>query len=431
MAQILFSTTPLHGHINASLLLAKTLVEKGHEVVWYTGKRFKETIEAIGARHIAMSFDYDDRKLEEEFPDRRNHAGIEQMKHDMREIFLKPTPTYVREIRSILETFPAEAIVVDPSCWFMLPMIESGELKSRKVVVTGFTALTVSSVDTPPFGPALPVTPGVDERERNIAMNHQFENVIFADVLQYFNQLLSDNGLPQVHVYILDAMTKLCDLYLEYTVPAFEYPRSDLPSTVRFVGPMLDKNAKTPENLPDWWSELNGERPVVHVTQGTLDTGNFNRLVVPTIRALAEEDVLVVVSTGGRPVSAIGADLPANVRVAEYLAYNAFLPLVDIMITNGGYGGVQQALANGVPLIAAGDSEDKPEVNQRIAWSGAGLNLLTGAPSPEQLRDAVRTVLADGKYRIRAKQLQEVFAKYDGPRDAARLLEQLIDNGGL
>ena len=58
------------------------------------------------------------------------------------------------------------------------------------------------------------------------------------------------------------------------------------------------------------------------------------------------------------------------------------LPHVDAMVTNGGYGGVQQALAHGVPLVVAGDSEDKPEVAARVQWSGAGINLHTGRPSP-------------------------------------------------
>ena len=36
------------------------------------------------------------------------------------------------------------------------------------------------------------------------------------------------------------------------------------------------------------------------------------------------------------------------------------------MLTNGGYGGVQYALAHGVPLVVAGDTEDKPEVAARV-----------------------------------------------------------------
>ena len=58
------------------------------------------------------------------------------------------------------------------------------------------------------------------------------------------------------------------------------------------------------------------------------------------------------------------------------------------MVTNGGYGGVQQALAHGVPLVVAGDSEDKPEVAARVRWSGVGIDLRRGDPSPAQLATA-------------------------------------------
>ena len=68
------------------------------------------------------------------------------------------------------------------------------------------------------------------------------------------------------------------------------------------------------------------------------------------------------------------------------------------MVTNGGYGAVQRALATGVPLVVAGDTEDKPEVAARVAWSGAGIDLRTGTPTAKAVRNAVREVLGDGRY---------------------------------
>jgi formate dehydrogenase assembly factor FdhD len=38
------------------------------------------------------------------------------------------------------------------------------------------------------------------------------------------------------------------------------------------------------------------------------------------------------------------------------------LPKVDVMVTNGGYGGVQRAVSTGVPLVVAGSTEDELEV---------------------------------------------------------------------
>lgn len=160
------------------------------------------------------------------------------------------------------------------------------------------------------------------------------------------------------------------------------------------------------------WGDLDGTRPVVHVTQGTIDNREFDRLVLPTVRALAELDVLVVVSLGG----AAGADLgplPGNVRVATYLPYDRLLPLTSVFVTNGGYGGIQHALSAGVPIVVAGDTEDKPEVAARVAWSGAGVNLRTGTPSADQLRAAVTRVLGTPAFRRSAQRLAASAAAHD------------------
>ena len=113
-----------------------------------------------------------------------------------------------------------------------------------------------------------------------------------------------------------------------------------------------------------------------------------------TTRALAHDDLLVVATTGGPDPEPLRRGLPANVRLERFVPHDLLLPHVDVMVTNGGYGGVQQALANGVPLVVAGDSEDKPEVAARVQWSGAGINLHTGRPSPAMVARAVRRVLA-------------------------------------
>ena len=103
--------------------------------------------------------------------------------------------------------------------------------------------------------------------------------------------------------------------------------------------------------------------------------------------------MLVVATTGGPDPEPLRAGLPANARLERFIPHDRLLPHVDVMVTNGGYGGVQQALANGVPLVVAGDSEDKPEVAARVQWSGTGVNLHTGRPSPAMVAHAVRRVL--------------------------------------
>jgi UDP:flavonoid glycosyltransferase YjiC (YdhE family) len=155
--------------------------------------------------------------------------------------------------------------------------------------------------------------------------------------------------------------------------------------------------------LPEWWPELDDtSRPVVLVTQGTLDTMNLDRLIGPTVRGLSGDNVLVVAVTGGPAVARIGS-LPPNVRAATFLPFDLLMPKVSAMVTNGGFGGVHYALGDDVPLVVAGDTEDKSEIAARVEWTGAGVNLRTGTPTPERIRDAVLTVLSHGSYRARAE----------------------------
>jgi len=91
--------------------------------------------------------------------------------------------------------------------------------------------------------------------------------------------------------------------------------------------------------------------------------------------------------------------IPDNARVARYLPFEWLLPKVDAFVTNGGYGSINQALSFGIPIVAAGLSEDKADANARIHWSGAGIDLATNDPSPHELQGAVRQVFENPEYR--------------------------------
>lgn len=150
-------------------------------------------------------------------------------------------------------------------------------------------------------------------------------------------------------------------------------------------------------------------------------------MVAPTLTALANEpDVLVVATTGGRPIDAIPGPIPGNARVSSYLPFEWLLPKVDVMVTNGGYGSVNQALSFGVPLVTAGLTEDKADVNARVAWSGVGINLATNEPAPPALREAVRTVLDAPGYRARAATMAKELRGIDTRATILRIIEQVV-----
>src|SRR5260370_5495134 len=220
-------------------------------------------------------------------------------------------------------------------------------------------------------------------------MSREHERVGDQPVARRLKRSLKDLGVGPLSMPLFDAVVELADAYMQLTVPSFEFPR-DIPPSVHFIGalPIIPNQAP----LPAWASELDGSRKVVLVTQGTLANHNFGLLIAPTLTARANEpDLLVVVTAGGRPIDAIPGPVPGNAHLASYLPFEWMLPKVDVFVTNGGYGSGNQAMSYGIPLVAAGLTEDKADVNARIAWSGGGINLATKQPTAPPLRAAVRS----------------------------------------
>jgi MGT family glycosyltransferase len=203
--------------------------------------------------------------------------------------------------------------------------------------------------------------------------------------------------------------------------PLLDFERRDRPDHLSFVGRLT---AESSGELPGWWSDLDG-RTVVHVTQGTQNI-HPDDLLRPAIDALADRDVLVVVATGVRGRDALPFAVPANVRVAGFVPYAALLPRVDVMVTNGGWGGTLAALSHGIPLVIAGGDLDKPEVAARVAWAGAAVNLKTGTPSRADVERGVERVLSDPAYREAARRIADQLRTLGGAPRAAELIEALL-----
>ncbi len=163
----------------------------------------------------------------------------------------------------------------------------------------------------------------------------------------------------------------------------------------------------------------------MHVTQGTIANDDLGELILPTLQGLADSDVLVVVATGGRPVADLGP-LPANARAAEFLPYAELFARTDVFVTNGGYGGVQFALAHGVPVVVAPGKEDKVEVAARVVWSGTGVNLRRQRPSAGRVRRGVGRVLTDPRFRTAAARMGAELRAAPGAAGFAAVVDDVV-----
>lgn len=409
MGNYLICSAPARSHVAPMITIANHLRQNGHRVRMLTGLLYETQVAATGVEFLPLpaECDFDDSDLDAAFPGRSATKGLDRFRFDIDRIFIDSIGPQRRALTEQIAAERPDAIMVDLGYTGVIPLL-LGPPDARPPIVTGgISPLQFSSRDTAPFGLAKPPSATTLGRVRNRALR-MVSHRLFRENHRHANEILRDEGVGELPMFLMDSAV-LTDRYLQFTVPSFEYPRSDMPSHVSFVGPILPSGFAT-FTPPPWWGELDGSRPVIHVTQGTIDNSDLGRLVAPTLQALADADVLVVATTGGRPPSDIPGNIPANARIADFLPHADLLPRVDVMITNGGYGGVHQSLANGVPLIVAGDTEDKPEVAARVAWSGTGIDLRSGHPTSQAIRRAVDTILTTGSYRSSAARMATEIA---------------------
>ncbi|MFN8419192.1 MAG: glycosyltransferase [Anaerolineae bacterium] len=418
MARILICTHPITGHVNPALVITRKLVERGHEVRFFTGSKFKAKVEAAGAHYLPMkhAYDYDDADLDTAFPGRSQLQGLSQIKFDFRKVFIEQIANQATDLRDVFKTWHPDVLLSDPAFGGARVLYSLGEVKAWAVF--NITVLGLPSADLPPFGLGMLPDYSALGRLKNKALAFMATNLVFREVNASLRDQLQQMGLPvEPFAPMFSPM-----LYLQPSVPAFEYPRSDLPASVHFIGPLLP-DLKNGFELPAWWDDvINAEKPVVLVTQGTIAT-DASELIQPTIEALAQQDVLVVATVDP---AKLNGTLPANVRAHKFIPFDLLMPHVDVMVTNGGYGGVTLALSQGIPVICAGTTEDKPEVGNRVSYAGVGINLKTNRPTADQVRAAVQSVLADARYKAKAVQMKAELDKHDAASAAAHLIEKLL-----
>lgn len=426
MPEILIPSLSPTGHIGPLLNVARGLVDRGDRVTVLTAAAHADKIRAVGATPSAIpaKADFDMTRLDLDLPGRADTSGIKRINFDIQRVFVQPMPLLTRALSDAMARTRFDAILTDSAYFGILPFLLGDPVARPPVLSYSTTPLMLSSRDTAPSGLGMAPSSTTLGRLRNRALTALSHKVLLRECQNAANLQLDRLNSRQLPTFILDSGV-LADRYIAPTVPEFDYPRSDLPSNVRYVG-AVHPGPSRGFRRPPWWSELDGDRPVVHVTQGTIDNADLSRLLEPTIDALGGEDVIVVATTGGRDVSQLKVPLPLNAYAAEYIPHDVLLPKVDVMVTNGGYGAVQRALSMGVPLVVAGNTEDKPEVAARVAWSGAGVNLKTGTPSPRAIRAAVRKVLGDGSYLRAARKLEAAFARRDGVAEIAALIDEVI-----
>ena len=418
--KFLFSTFSGIGHVDPLLAIAAELVNRGHTVHWVCGPRFHDRIVATGAHFRHWSSPICDADASPKGPD-PGARGMMAAVTFARSLWVDAMPEQVKEYRRIHAEHSFDAIVVDFIGLGAYTFAEDTGIPYVSVATNPRT--TFDHAETAP------------KDYHNVTVCDLWGSPTFTkEFIPLVNQARATLGMKSVEASfrLLDATTSPY-LHLMQTTALFEDATKTQEPHLRFVGPSRPRTIAN-STLPSWWPDLiKKDRLVIHVTQGTYSPKSTDpgALVEPTIRALAEEDCLVIATTpmAGIKESLSASSLPSNVQIEKFIPHAILLPHVDVLITNAGFNGTTAALSNGVPLVCAGTSEDKADVSRLVAIAGAGINLGTDRPDEESIRNAVRQIRADSSYKDQARRIQEDFQQHNSTKESCDLIETYLQGG--
>jgi MGT family glycosyltransferase len=372
MARIAMPHIGLGGHLGPAARLGAVLVRQGHEVMAWAPERYREQIEATGARFIEH----------EPLATRVPWGSLVHFAADL----ARATERCCGELIEQLLDEQVDLVVHD--CHVPWARVASDFLGLPRIV----------------SNPLFP-------RPRPVASNRRGHAGMgpFAQPLRAIAQSRDEIGRRWgVELGGLEATMCSTGPTVAFTTERI-LGRQRLPEGFHCVGPLIDRTPRGPGRA----------RPLVYVAFGTF----FSTRREPfraAVEALAGEPVDVLVSTGGIAVSPRDLEpLPPNVSAHEFVDSRAVLAQASLHVTHGGCSSVHESLLAGVPMVCVPQGSDQHDWASRVSELGAGR--IVGS-DPEALRDAALAMLEDDRPRERARELGDHLSSYDGERRIAALL---------
>jgi UDP:flavonoid glycosyltransferase YjiC (YdhE family) len=275
VARILVASLPFAGHVGVLGALAAELSGRGHDIVAYTGAKYRDRFLATGAVWLPFTSaaDFDDADLGAAFPRIGNGKGFRSDRANLEDVLFGTAAGQVADVLAAARRRPFDALVTDQTAF---GAAVAGEALGIPWATVAVSPLTLTSRDLPPVGVPLTPFPGRWGRIRDAAL-WPVAGLVYRHIVDpMVNELRATAGLPPAPPgRLFDGMYSP-HLVLAQGVPGLDYPRGDLPPHVHYVGRLAVAAAQDAgRRLPDWWPDVAAARaagrPVVHVTQGTLE----------------------------------------------------------------------------------------------------------------------------------------------------------------
>jgi MGT family glycosyltransferase len=404
MARLLAYTSPAQGHVFPAMGMLLELRRRGHEVHLRTRASDVERLSALGIRAAPV----DPRIPAVELDDWRARSQIDALRRVVR-FFAARAEFEIPDLRQAIDDVRPDALIVDVNCLGAGYLAETTGLPWAQYCPH---PPPMHSADTPAYGLGLAPRGGPLGRLRD-RLSAALSDHIAAGMLEPLNAHRAGLDLAPVRVWHDQYLTS--DRFVLFTAEPYEFPRSDWPASVRLVGPGDWEPLAEP---PDWLATET--RPIVLVTASTERQGD-DKLVTAALDGLAGDRFAVVVTTAAHDPAAF--TVPLGARVERFLPHAPIIARATCVVSHGGQGTTQKALAAGVPVCVVPFCRDQFDVARRVDRADAGVRLSHRRLTAKRLSAAVDQAIAK---RPGAGQVARMFAAAGGSPAAAHAIEELL-----
>jgi MGT family glycosyltransferase len=380
MGRYLIVTWDGAGNLAPTLGIARTMVERGHDVRMLGHDTIAELCGDVGAHFVPLS----QREGWDAMEDPDDFEA--EVKLLIEELCF--SSAIARDVTQELDREPADAVMVDCMLFTAIDVALASGTPTATLFHTPYTIFRA--------GPLVEM---------------------FAPGTAIANAHRAELGLPAIER--LGDIHDACARAIVALPKEFEPDVPDVANVLR-VGPVLDAPALCREI--DEVDVRDGATPLVLVSLSTSEQGQAD-LLQRCVDAVAQLPVRAVVTTGAIDPASVNAG--ANTQVVRYVPHAEILPSASLVITHAGLGTTMAALGRGVPLLCTPMGRDQFFNAERVQALGAGRMLMPDSSS-DAIAQAATDILGDDRYEAGAKQTAVVIGGYGGAPAAAAALEGLL-----
>lgn len=424
--KILFATMPFDGHFNPLTGIAMHLMAAGHDVRWYAGARYAAKLEKLGIHHYPFkrATEINQDTIGELFPERARLHGPALIRFEGKHIFVGNTRNFFEDVREIDASFPFDALFCD-AAFYAMKLIK--EKLGKRVVAFGVAPSMETSKDVPPNFAGMKPAKNAAGKLVHQMMRAMMDWMVMKEMNEMYKGVLVSQGLAPHEGTLFDVSYRSPNVLFQSGVPGFAYPRRESNPKVKFVGALLPYKATITRTFSQA-DKLEKYKPVILISQGTVDNKDPGKLIVPALEALKDTGALLVVATGHSKTEELRKSYPQdNIIIEDFVDFDFILEHTDLFICNGGYGSVLLSLSKGVPLLTAGVKEGKNDVNAHVDYFGVGIDLRTESPKPADIQRAAARILKEPRWKENVSRLRTELNAYH-PNE---LVDAYLSNGAV